>query len=196
MRIAGPEALGALLVSRLLADGRAGTSVTVRDLLSTFLPYHAVRSALGLTMKVEYDLALLRFLGSDEHVRVDSELAEAIRRELSVPEPGVGFLSDLGDAEVKVRSEAWAAWSGEAWPPEVPAEEDGAASGDPAEVADPEAPATQRCCRCARALPEDREIRFCPACGADQAEPSCPECDERLERGWAYCPRCGRSIER
>jgi RNA polymerase subunit RPABC4/transcription elongation factor Spt4 len=197
MRIAGPEALGSLLVSRLTADGQVDGSVTIRDLLRTFLPYHVVRGALGLTMKVEYDLVLLRFLGSDEHVRLDPEVAAAVRSELATPEPGIGFLSDLGDARVDVRPDAWAMWSGGQRPPEV-AVEDGRDSteDDPPAVVASATHTTQRCRRCARALPEDREIRFCPICGADQAEPTCPGCSEELERGWVYCPRCGRTIEK
>ena len=147
-------------------------------------------------MKVEYDLALLRFLGSDEHVRIDSDLADAVRRELATPEPGIGFLSDLGDAQVDVRPEAWAVWSGGERPPEGGAGNGGQLTEDPTEVAASAMRTMQRCRRCARALPEDREIRFCPICGADQVEPACPGCDEELKREWAYCPRCGRTIEK
>ncbi len=200
MRIAGPEAIGPLLVSRLSATGRAGEPVTVRDLLRTFLPYGAVRSALGLTMKVEYDLALLRFLGSDEHVRVDADLAEAIRRELSTSEPSIDSLDDLGEARVEMLPEAWAAWSGGAWPlkvVETTAEEKERPSTEVAKGPTASETATRhRCRRCGRSLPESREVRFCPICGADQAEPACAECNERLERGWVYCPRCGKTIER
>jgi RNA polymerase subunit RPABC4/transcription elongation factor Spt4 len=232
MQIAGPEALGPLLASRLGEEWDTGRSITVADLLATLLPYAHVRSALGLTMKGEYDLAILRLLLSEEHIRVDAELAEAVERELAAPEPGLDFLSELAEAEVEVRPEAWAQWSvGSTSDPgpgastleshaaetrsegslngapivrewdqfEVAGEDTtdrlGQAAGEAWGEADRSATWRERCRHCQRVLPERGDLQFCPYCGVGQADPTCANCDEQLERGWAYCPRCGKAKE-
>ena len=203
MRIAGPDSLGLLLVSRLAAERGARKPITVEDLIETILPYHYVRSALGLTMKGEYDLAVLDFLHCGEYLRVDSRLAEAVERELATPEPDLAFLSELAEARVEVRPEAWAHWSGptDAGPDlqEVSGEYPAVGSSRPADASGAEGDRTvtpsQRCRHCQRVLPERSDVQFCPYCGAGQADPTCAECDEHLERGWAYCPRCGKATE-
>jgi RNA polymerase subunit RPABC4/transcription elongation factor Spt4 len=52
---------------------------------------------------------------------------------------------------------------------------------------------SERCRHCQRVLPERGDLQFCPYCGVGQADPTCAKCDEQLERGWAYCPRCGKA---
>lgn len=233
MQIAGPEALGPLLASRIGSEWEAEKPITVADLVETLLPYHRVRSELGLTMKGEYDLAILHLLLSAEHIRVDGELAQAVERELTTPEPGLGFLSDLADAAVEVRPEAWAQWSGGmmrdlgpgvASPRESPVVEnrwERSLNGPPIDQegdqleatgeytqdewprpvsrargkGDRSATASQRCRHCQRLLPERGDLLFCPYCGVGQSDPTCADCDEQLERGWAYCPRCGKATE-
>jgi RNA polymerase subunit RPABC4/transcription elongation factor Spt4 len=239
MRAAGPDSLGRLLVSRLDTVWEAGKPITVEDLVDTLIPYHHVRSALGLTMKGEYDLGILHLLHSGEHVRVDAELAQAVERELATPEPDLGFLSNLAEARVEVRPEAWAQWSADTTPellegrpfPGEPATEatrpEGGSNGAPVDrlvdhriptreyigqgshrpdgvESPPSAPApakreaampSERCRHCQRILPERNELQFCPYCGVGQRDPTCAECGEQLERGWAYCPRCGKATE-
>lgn len=242
MRAAGPDSLGRLLVARLAAAGEVRGPVTVRDLVEALIPYRLVRSALGLTMKGEYDLGVLHLLHSDEHVRVDAELAGAVERELASPEPDLAFLAELGEARVEVRPEAWVSWSAEAAPgalagrgfelslqtsasrevstgapatagprPHAWAQQDGTErepdaapedgawrehAGGPTRPSTRAASASERCRHCQRMLPERGELQFCPYCGAEQVDPTCVDCDEPLERGWAFCPRCGKATEK
>lgn len=58
------------------------------------------------------------------------------------------------------------------------------------------ATSSERCRHCQRILPEREELQFCPYCGVGQTDPNCTDCDEPLERGWAYCPRCGKATGR
>lgn len=231
MRAAGSESLGRLLVARLEAVWETGRPITVQDLVDTLIPYPHVRSALGLTMKGEYDLGILRLLRDGEHLSVDAELAQAVERELAMPEPGLGFLSDVTRTGVEVRPEAWARWaagstpealeSGTGPPPPVAHSPPRASHGAPldrirdrpmlrrehssararhpsgSDPATGEGRATaERCRHCQRTLPERTDLQFCPYCGAGQADPACADCQEPLERGWAYCPRCGKATEK
>lgn len=266
MRAAGPDSLGRLLVSRIVSVWEAGKPITLHDLLEILIPYRDVRSALGLTMKGEYDLAILHLLRGGEHLRVEADLAHAVEQALSTPEPDLSFLSALASSRLEVRPEAWARWSGETTPPDTmlqtlapPARESelfpidrpagathceessNGAWADPlpaprsierrSSAGSPRRPSTpareptrarktvegpteiegprrvegavsiegaarpsERCRRCQRILPVRIDLAFCPFCGVGQADRTCAECGERLERGWAYCPRCGKAM--
>lgn len=51
------------------------------------------------------------------------------------------------------------------------------------------------CWTCTAALPDREGVRFCPHCGSDQEGARCTACGDRLEPGWAFCPRCGRGLQ-
>ncbi|MFV1985634.1 MAG: zinc-ribbon domain-containing protein [Gemmatimonadota bacterium] len=59
----------------------------------------------------------------------------------------------------------------------------------------PEPAPTGDCWACMETLPTRDVVRFCPHCGVDQEAPRCTACGDRLEPGWAFCPRCGRALE-
>jgi hypothetical protein len=49
-------------------------------------------------------------------------------------------------------------------------------------------------CRfCGQALPEGREVTFCPQCGQNLKLRRCPGCSAEMELGWKFCIICGRA---
>jgi hypothetical protein len=63
---------------------------------------------------------------------------------------------------------------------------------------DPDAEATHRearpgCKYCGQALPEGREVRYCPACGQNLLMRRCAACSAELEPAWKFCVACGRA---
>lgn len=63
---------------------------------------------------------------------------------------------------------------------------------DPDSVA-PHRPARPGCKYCGQALPEGREVRYCPACGQNLLVRRCAACSAELEPGWKFCVACGRA---
>ena len=53
--------------------------------------------------------------------------------------------------------------------------------------------ASGSCRYCAGALPEGRNITFCPHCGQNLTVVNCPACGTELDVGWKFCTTCGRS---
>jgi len=49
------------------------------------------------------------------------------------------------------------------------------------------------CRYCGGALPEGRNITFCPHCGQNLTVQNCPACGTELEVGWKFCTTCGRA---
>lgn len=48
-------------------------------------------------------------------------------------------------------------------------------------------------CRfCGQALPDGREVTFCPQCGQNLKVRRCPGCSAEMELGWKFCVSCGR----
>lgn len=48
------------------------------------------------------------------------------------------------------------------------------------------------CPYCAQALPEGRQVKFCPSCGQNLLVKRCPGCSAEIEHGWKFCVTCGR----
>jgi len=53
--------------------------------------------------------------------------------------------------------------------------------------------ASGTCRYCTGALPEGRNITFCPHCGQNLTVQNCPACGTELEVGWKFCTTCGRA---
>lgn len=51
-----------------------------------------------------------------------------------------------------------------------------------------------RCRYCSGALPDGRQLTFCPHCGQDLTVQQCPACSTELELGWKFCTTCGRGV--
>jgi hypothetical protein len=85
--------------------------------------------------------------------------------------------------------------------PRQPAPPSGAAPAAPVAAAPPTLAATgQRsivaggdCRYCGGALPEGRNITFCPHCGQNLTVVNCPACGTELDVGWKFCTTCGRA---
>lgn len=49
-------------------------------------------------------------------------------------------------------------------------------------------------CRfCGQALPEGRDVTFCPQCGQNLKVRRCAGCSAEVEPGWKFCVSCGRA---
>lgn len=48
------------------------------------------------------------------------------------------------------------------------------------------------CRYCGQALPEGRQVHFCPSCGQNLLARRCAACSAELEPGWKFCVACGR----
>jgi len=198
-------ALGRLLVRRMEEEGGGpGDPLTVADVRSRLLPYRLCRTELDLATKAEYDLALLGLLSEPDLVEVeDEELREAVARELASAEPELDVLRDFDSAAVglgpglaggRIGGSSRRRRSESAAGRERPPEPERVPERVP-DAADATSDAEDRCRSCGTALPEGREIRFCPHCGAEQGPARCGACGEEIEPGWRYCPSCGRPVE-
>lgn len=93
------------LVEALRSRGQAGAEpLRVADVHRDIVPYQAVRSALGVALKADYEHALLRLLAGERGLlRVDDEQArERLRREAEAPYPAVGLFREFDDLQVRV----------------------------------------------------------------------------------------------
>jgi predicted RNA-binding Zn-ribbon protein involved in translation (DUF1610 family) len=48
------------------------------------------------------------------------------------------------------------------------------------------------CKFCGAALPEGRDVKYCPNCGQNLSITRCPACGSELQADWKYCIACGR----
>jgi hypothetical protein len=53
--------------------------------------------------------------------------------------------------------------------------------------------ASGSCRYCGGALPEGRNITYCPHCGQNLTVVNCPACGTELDVGWKFCTTCGRA---
>jgi hypothetical protein len=145
--------------------------------------------------------------GERGYLTGDPEMQEALRRELSSPNPDL--LAYRGHATTQVSLAA--AGVGPAKPPDplpptvpptpVPAVRvtppAGAPQAPPLVAQRPQAAilATGGNCRyCGGALPDGRKITFCPHCGQNMTMRNCPACGTELEVTWRFCTTCGHEL--
>lgn len=67
-----------------------------------------------------------------------------------------------------------------------------------ARIPDPTAESAVRtprpgCRFCGQALPEGREVTFCPHCGQNLKVRRCPGCSAEIDLAWKFCVVCGRA---
>ena len=69
----------------------------------------------------------------------------------------------------------------------------GTASPAPSRI--PEEPFSPEagCRYCGAALPEGKQVKFCPNCGQNLSVNRCPACGSEIEAGWKFCITCGRA---
>lgn len=223
----GPGGRMARLLARRLEErsGPTDAPLTVAELRRQLLPYPRCREPADLASKVEYDESLLALLAEPSVLAVeDPDLSEAVERERSAAEPGLGFLDDFAAAALRpgpalldrARGEREEAASADA---EADAAAEAAAeadAGDRVPRREPEPPeprpteprptgagtegagtegAGDGCRECGRGLPARDELRYCPWCGTDLTGPRCGSCREPVEPAWRYCPACGAATE-
>ena len=73
----------------------------VAELHQTILPYRLHRRELGLDTNEDYEITLTQLLsGSRDYVIVDDQMRDALRRELSTPNPDPSSYKEFGSATV------------------------------------------------------------------------------------------------
>lgn len=194
-------------------------SITIAEIYQHLVPYRAVRADLGFSELAEYEHTLLRLLaGERDYARVDlPQVREELQRELRASNPILGIYRDYAAVGVHLNLEALAP-AGPApggrpaeppGPPPAPSiESTPPPASPPAPTAGPlprspgahgpgsgpvngmPSPA-RRCRNCREALPQGREVRFCPSCGESQQMAPCRACGTALEQEWRFCIRCG-----
>ena len=82
--------------------------LTVAELCDDVAPYGAVRSALDLELKADYDHAVLRLLaGGGGHVRIEpDEVRQELQRALGTPYPDVDAYRAYGSARVRIEPDS------------------------------------------------------------------------------------------
>lgn len=159
---------------------------TVGELYQQILPFRHYRRELGLETNAEYEMALLHLLsGADGFLDVDERLRDQLGRELAQPSPDPSRVRDFADASVSLNAQAEARVA-QAGHPEAPRN-----SGVVRAASVPEG---QRCRYCGGALPDGRELHFCPHCGQNLQVLNCPGCGAEIEAGWKFCVSCGKAV--
>lgn len=94
-----------LLTQRLTEEGMPPEiPISVAELHRRLLPYPLCRDRLGFASKGEYDVSFLRLLVDDDSLHVpEAALRDAVRGELSSPEPGLALLQRFAASEVRLR---------------------------------------------------------------------------------------------
>lgn len=196
----------------------------VAQLYQQILPYRLNRRELGFETNDEYELVLMQLLAGERgYLSGDPDMQNALRTELASPNPELGAYRawatssvalDPGavrSLDVKVAGPALAAaaaatspttplaWVARATEP-VPVAGAGATqiNGAPVQsLLEREPPlfrAALPCRHCSAALPEGREVVFCPYCGQNLRTKYCPACSTELELDWRFCIVCGRGV--
>lgn len=159
---------------------------TVGELYQQILPFRHYRRELELETNAEYEMALLHLLsGKDGLLDVDEKLRDQLGAELARPAPDATRVREFADASVSLNAQAEARVSKHA-----PADHQRAS----AVVRTASLLDGSRCRYCAGALPDDRELRFCPHCGQNLQVLNCPGCGAEIEAGWRFCVSCGKTV--
>jgi predicted RNA-binding Zn-ribbon protein involved in translation (DUF1610 family) len=186
--------------------------------LVELVPYRSVRAEGAVETNDDYSHALTRMLAGERgYVFADDLLQDDLRAELSSTNPDLAAWRAYTTSRVTI-SQEHARRAGESMPPAAaPASAPGDGSAAPSSRSeaptapkpvrpatsapprplDPEAetaPRSQRpgCRYCGQALPEDRQVHFCPSCGQNLLTRRCAACSAELEQGWMFCVACGR----
>lgn len=198
--------------------GAGAAALTVADVYQRLVPYRAVRGELAILELAEYEHALVRLLSGERgYVEMDGEAQAELQREIASPNPILGVYRDYAGAPLRLvaglsssadRPPSRGPDVTEEAPPPLAPRGDAPVRVDLPAVADetsplPHAtasrPLPQRggvtpfdaCRRCGEPLPDEADLRFCPACGADQRETPCARCGSQLKAEWNFCVRCG-----
>lgn len=162
------------------------TPFTVGELYQQILPYRHYRRDLGLESVAEYELALLHLLsGNGGYLDVDERMRDQLGLELKQSVPDGARVRDFADASVSINARAEA---------QVPKALDAGQPRVSGVVRASSIPDSARCRYCSGALPDGRELRFCPHCGQNLQVLHCPGCGAEIEPGWKFCVSCGKTV--
>ncbi len=239
---------------RVLRDSRPeylARPFEVAELLA-YVPYRAVRTAIGTDTNDDYAHVMMRLLsGESGYLFADEMLQDDMRNELSSPNPNLGVYRSYLNARVNLSQErtrqvleamgtaaavtteavselsalgaalANAAAAIEstpvapmhavptagttaptsaprpvppAAPPAAPPRPSTAPrTPDPLATDVPRRTSRPGCKYCGHALPEGRDVHFCPSCGQNLLVRRCAACSGELEASWKFCITCGRA---
>lgn len=190
----------------------------VEELAQTILPYRHHRRDLGLDTNDDYELTLVQLLASD-YLIVDDQVRDAMRAELSAPNPDPGAFRRFAHAQIAispsaVRALESGASAGEALPASVsapagvPANAHGGGTPVRPSHAPTPPPATQPAPMAAARATAGQPVRTPISSVRTEAQktpnrgvvPSagelCRFCDNALPVGRAitFCPHCGQNL--
>jgi predicted RNA-binding Zn-ribbon protein involved in translation (DUF1610 family) len=166
--------------------------VEVSELYQTLIPYRHNRTELEIETNQDYEAALCQLLSGERgYATGDSAMQDAMRKELSSPNPNTAVFRDYAAARVTLTSEAVRHFADS--PTSI---QRGAPSSTPraSSAASSTNSAAGACRYCGGNLPDGRRVLFCPSCGQNLMVQRCPACGTELEIHWKYCITCGRGV--
>jgi hypothetical protein len=166
--------------------------VEVSELYQTLIPYRHNRTELEIETNQDYEAALCQLLSGERgYATGDSAMQDAMRKELSSPNPNTAVFRDYAAARVTLTSEAVRHFADS--PTSI---QRGAPSSTPraSSAASSTNSAAGACRYCGGILPDGRRVLFCPSCGQNLMVQRCPACGTELEIHWKYCITCGRGV--
>jgi predicted RNA-binding Zn-ribbon protein involved in translation (DUF1610 family) len=167
--------------------------VEVSELYQTLIPYRHNRTELEIETNQDYEAALCQLLSGERgYVTGDAPMQEAMRKELSSPNPNTAVFRDFAAARVTLTSEAVRHFADS--PTSL---QRGAPSASPraSTPSSSSGSSSASACRyCGGTLPDGRKVLFCPSCGQNLMVQRCPACGTELEIHWKYCVTCGRGV--
>ena len=187
-----------LLVRRLVQNVRnsfpqyLSQPVDVSELYQTLIPYRHNRTELEIETNQDYEAALCQLLSGERgYASGDSAMQDAMRKELSSPNPNTAVFRDYAAARVTLTAEAVRHFADS--PTSI---QRGAPSSTPraSSTASSSNSAAGACRYCGGTLPDGRRVLFCPSCGQNLMVQRCPACGTELEIHWKYCITCGRGV--
>jgi predicted RNA-binding Zn-ribbon protein involved in translation (DUF1610 family) len=166
--------------------------VEVSELYQTLIPYRHNRTELEIETNQDYEAALCQLLSGERgYATGDSAMQDAMRKELSSPNPNTAVFRDYAAARVTLTAEAVRHFADS--PTSL---QRGAPSSTPraSSAAASTTSAAGACRYCGGTLPDGRRVLFCPSCGQNLMVQRCPACGTELEIHWKYCITCGRGV--
>jgi predicted RNA-binding Zn-ribbon protein involved in translation (DUF1610 family) len=167
--------------------------VEVSELYQTLIPYRHNRTELEIETNQDYEAALCQLLSGERgYATGDAAMQEAMRKELSSPNPNTAVFRDFAAARVTLTAEAVRHFADS--PTSL---QRGAPNASPrmsTPTSSSGSNAASACRYCGGVLPDGRKVLFCPSCGQNLMVQRCPACGTELEIHWKYCITCGRGV--
>jgi len=166
--------------------------VEVSELFQTLIPYRHNRTELEIETNQDYEAALCQLLSGERgYATGEAAMQDAMRKELSSPNPNTAVFRDYAASRVTLTAEAVRHFADS--PTSI---QRGAQSSTPraSSTTSTTSSAAGACRYCGGTLPDGRRVLFCPSCGQNLMVQRCPACGTELEIHWKYCITCGRGV--